>query len=233
LNTENSNNEVRLIGEVASEITFSHEVYGEGFYSFSMKVMRLSDISDYINITVSDRLLDGLCLIPGTTVAVSGQFRSYNNYSKEGNRLILTVFARDITLFDEEMDDSVNPNQIYLNGFLCKPPVYRTTPFGREIADMMLAVNRAYGKSDYIPCITWGRSARFAAKLSVGDRITLTGRLQSRAYQKQMPDGNVVEKTAYEVSVGHLEKLDEEQEQDVFFRGVNDAGYHADHSAQQ
>jgi len=210
LNTENSNNEVRLIGEVASEITFSHEVYGEGFYSFSMKVMRLSDISDYINITVSDRLLDGLCLIPGTTVAVSGQFRSYNNYSKEGNRLILTVFARDITLFDEEMDDSVNPNQIYLNGFLCKPPVYRTTPFGREITDLLVAVNRAYNKSDYIPCICWGRNARFCGKLQVGENIRIWGRIQSREYQKKISDSETITKTAFEISISKLEVIAKE-----------------------
>jgi len=210
LNTENSNNEVRLIGEVASEITFSHEVYGEGFYSFSMKVMRLSDISDYINITVSDRLLDGLCLIPGTTVAVSGQFRSYNNYSKEGNRLILTVFARDITLFDEEMDDSVNPNQIYLNGFLCKPPVYRTTPFGREITDLLVAVNRAYNKSDYIPCIAWGRNARFCGKLQVGENIRIWGRIQSREYQKKISDSETITKTAFEISISKLEVIAKE-----------------------
>ncbi|MBE7030558.1 MAG: single-stranded DNA-binding protein [Ruminococcaceae bacterium] len=210
MNTENSNNEVRLIGEVASEITFSHEVYGEGFYSFSMKVMRLSDISDYINITVSDRLLDGLCLIPGTTVAVSGQFRSYNNYSKEGNRLILTVFARDITLFDEEMDDSVNPNQIYLNGFLCKPPVYRTTPFGREITDLLVAVNRAYNKSDYIPCIAWGRNARFCGKLQVGENIRIWGRIQSREYQKKISDSETITKTAFEISISKLEVIAKE-----------------------
>ena len=136
---------------------------------------------------------------------MSGQVRSYNKIVEGAGRLLITAFAQRIT----EPDERENPNQIQLTGTLCKAPAYRTTPFGREIADMMLAVNRAYGKSDYIPCITWGRSARFAAKLSVGDKITLTGRLQSRAYQKQMPDGTVIEKTAYEVSVGHLELLND------------------------
>ena len=126
-----------------------------------------------------------------------GQVRSYNKIIEGAGRLLITAFAQRIV----ETDERENPNQVQLTGTLCKAPAYRTTPFGREIADMMLAVNRAYGKSDYIPCITWGRSARFAAKLSVGDKITLTGRLQSRAYQKQMPDGTVVEKTAYEMCI--------------------------------
>ncbi len=143
-------------------------------------------------------------LADGDTLSIDGQVRSYNKIVEGAGRLLITAFAQRIV----EPDERENPNQIQLTGTLCKAPAYRTTPFGREIADMMLAVNRAYGKSDYIPCITWGRSARFAAKLNVGDKIALTGRLQSRAYQKQMQDGTVVEKTAYEVSVGHLELID-------------------------
>ena len=161
---------------------------------------------DHLPITLSERLLDGAMLRDGDSLAIEGQVRSYNKIIEGAGRLLITAFAQRIV----QPDERENPNQIQLTGTLCKAPAYRTTPFGREIADMMLAVNRAYGKSDYIPCITWGRSARFAAKLSVGDKIQLTGRLQSRAYQKQMPDGTVVEKTAYEVSVGHLELLSEE-----------------------
>jgi len=226
---ENVINTLHLSGTIIGTPEVGHEAFGEKFYYLTLGVPRLSGAQDQLPVTLSERLLDGAMLAEGDQLSIEGQVRSYNKIIDGAGRLLITAFAQRIV----ETDERENPNQIQLTGTLCKAPAYRTTPFGREIADMMLAVNRAYGKSDYIPCITWGRSARFAAKLSVGDRITLTGRLQSRAYQKQMPDGNVVEKTAYEVSVGHLEKLDEEQEQDVFFRGVNDAGYHADHSAQQ
>lgn len=198
------NNEVELTGTVDSELKFSHEVYGEGFYSFMVRVMRLSDISDLINVTVSERLLQNLSLKPGDTVSISGQFRSYNNYTENGNRLILTVFARDIEINPEEVN-SKNPNYIYLNGFLCKKPVYRTTPFGREITDILIAVNRAYNKSDYIPCIAWGRNARFAGSLEVGENIKIWGRIQSREYQKKLSETETVTKTAYEISVSKME----------------------------
>ena len=164
----NVNNEVQLTGTVEGELNFSHEIYGEAFYCFVLKVMRLSDICDYINVTVSERLLQNLEIHEGLEVTVNGQFRSYNNYSETGNRLILTVFARDIAkradLSDEEVNS--NPNYIFLNGFLCKKPVYRSTPFGREITDLLIAVNRAYNKSDYIPCIAWGRNARYSSSLN-------------------------------------------------------------------
>ena len=198
------NNDVELTGVVDSELKFSHEVYGEGFYSFMVKVMRLSDISDLINVTVSERLLQNLVLKPGDTVSISGQFRSYNNYTESGNRLILTVFARDIAINPEEANLK-NPNYIYLNGFLCKKPVYRTTPFGREITDILIAVNRAYNKSDYIPCIAWGRNARFAGSLEVGENIKIWGRIQSREYQKRISETETVTKTAYEISVSKME----------------------------
>ena len=198
------NNDVELTGVVDSELKFSHEVYGEGFYSFMVKVMRLSDISDLINVTVSERLLQNLVLKPGDTVSISGQFRSYNNYTESGNRLILTVFARDIAINPEEANLK-NPNYIYLNGFLCKKPVYRTTPFGREITDILIAVNRAYNKSDYIPCIAWGRNARFAGSLEVGENIKIWGRIQSRDYQKRISETETVTKTAYEISVSKME----------------------------
>ncbi len=201
--TENlCNNEVELCGKVDSELTYSHEVYGEGFYQFFIEVPRLSDISDKINITISERLLQSVNLNIGDTVCVNGQFRSYNNYSENGNKLILTVFARDITLHPES---GKNPNHIFLNGFLCKKPVYRTTPFGREITDILIAVNRAYNKSDYIPCIAWGRNARFSSALEVGENIKIWGRIQSREYQKRIDEENSITKTAYEISISKME----------------------------
>ncbi len=211
-----TNNEAILVGTVEGELGFSHEIYGETFYSFVLRVMRLSDICDYINITVSERLIGNMNLQPGSLVSVVGQFRSYNNYCATGNRLILTVFARDIK---EEIDieDSVygqNPNSIYLNGFLCKAPVYRTTPFGREITDLLVAVNRAYNKSDYIPCIAWGRNARYSSGLSVGDNIKVWGRIQSREYQKKISEDECITKTAYEISISKMEVISSEKSHD-------------------
>ena len=203
----NVNNEAHISGEICGELSFSHEIYGEAFYSFTLRVMRLSDMCDYINVTVSERLISNMELHDGSMVCVNGQFRSYNNYCETGNRLILTVFARDIKEFCEADDEEINsnPNQIYLNGFLCKAPVYRTTPFGREITDLLIAVNRAYNKSDYIPCIAWGRNARYSSSLNVGDNIKIWGRIQSREYQKKISDDESVTKTAYEISVSKME----------------------------
>lgn len=201
---ENVINTLHLSGKVVGTLVVGHEAFGEKFYYLTLGVPRLSGAQDLLPVTLSERLLDGAMLADGDTLSIDGQVRSYNKIVEGAGRLLITAFAQRIV----EPDERENPNQIQLTGTLCKAPAYRTTPFGREIADMMLAVNRAYGKSDYIPCITWGRSARFAAKLNVGDKIALTGRLQSRAYQKQMQDGTVVEKTAYEVSVGHLELID-------------------------
>lgn len=199
-----NNNEVELVGTVESELSFSHEVYGEGFYKFTLDVPRLSDISDKISITVSERLLTDVNLVIGKTIFVSGQFRSYNNYSETGNKLILTVFARDIVT-DGDIQEDKNPNHIFLNGFLCKKPVYRTTPFGREITDILIAVNRAYNKSDYIPAIAWGRNARFASTLEVGENVKIWGRIQSRDYQKKIDEDNVITKTAYEISISKMD----------------------------
>ncbi len=206
--SDSTNNEVYLTGTVDSELTYSHEVYGEGFYSFFIKIFRLSNMCDRINVTVSERLIKDFELYEGCEVSVTGQFRSYNNYSQEGNKLILTVFARDISLGIS--DTEKNPNQIYLNGFLCKSPVYRTTPFGREITDLLLAVNRAYNKSDYIPCIAWGRNARFSSTLNVGDNIKIWGRIQSREYQKKISETESITKTAYEISVSKMEVAEKE-----------------------
>lgn len=215
---ENVINTLHLSGRIIGEPVVGHEAFGEKFYYLTLGVPRLSGAQDHLPVTLSERLLDGGMLHEGDQLAIEGQVRSYNKIIEGSGRLLITAFAQKIV----EENERENPNQIQLTGTLCKAPAYRTTPFGREIADMMLAVNRAYGKSDYIPCITWGRSARFAAKLSVGDRISLTGRLQSRAYQKQMPDGTVVEKTAYEVSVGHLELIDDQENGDMPVSGADD-----------
>ncbi|MBZ4646359.1 MAG: hypothetical protein PWR27_1829 [Petroclostridium sp.] len=198
------NNEVEIVGTIDSQLTFSHEVYGEGFYNFILKVPRLSDMVDLIPITVSERLLKNMKLKAGDQVEISGQFRSYNNYNSEGNKLILTVFAKDIKYLQDDKKVK-NPNYIYLNGYICKEPVYRTTPFGREISDILLAVNRSYNKSDYIPCIAWGRNARYSETLKVGENIKVWGRIQSREYQKKVNDTETVSKIAYEVSISKME----------------------------
>ena len=199
-------NEARIVGYVASDLEFSHEVHTEGFYRFIIMSDRLSENKDTIVVTISERILADVEIPAGTKVEVTGQFRSYNNYSGEGSKLILTLFARDLRISD---DCEKCENEIYLNGYICKPVVYRVTPFGREIADILVAVNRAYNKSDYIPCIAWGRLARYAQNLSMGDMISISGRMQSRIYEKTLPDGSVVEKNAYEVSIGSLEKNQE------------------------
>jgi primosomal replication protein N len=200
-----TNNSASIVGKIVSGFTFSHEVYGEGFFNFNAEVLRLSETSDVLPITISERLLDGNRYEEGSVVHITGQIRSYNNYVEidRKNKLILTVFARDIEIVDSDLN--LNPNEIILNGFICKSPVYRTTPFGREIADLLLAVNRSYNKSDYIPCIAWGRNARFAGRLKVGDNIRIYGRMQSRAYQKKKDDGQILEKTAYEVSISKID----------------------------
>lgn len=193
-------NLIRLGGVVAEEPVYGHEVFGEHFYYATLSVPRLSGAEDLLPITISERLMTNVSMYPGSPLTIEGQLRSYNKIIDGSGRLLITGFVQRVLPPDEEE----NPNSVLLCGALCKPPSYRTTPFGREIADLMLAVNRAYGKSDYIPCITWGRTARFASHLKVGDKVQVTGRFQSRAYQKQMPDGEVQNKMAYEVSVGRL-----------------------------
>ncbi len=195
------NNYVNLSGIISEECKFSHEVYGEGFYIFKMDVRRLSDNDDVLPVTVSERLIDVTSLKEGMHVNVIGQLRSYNHYSGNKNRLILTAFAREISIEEESLQ---NPNEIFLNGFVCKQPVYRITPFGREITDLLVAVNRSYGKSDYIPCIAWGRNAKFAGNLQVGSNIELWGRIQSRTYQKRLDNDTVEERIAYEVSISKI-----------------------------
>ncbi|AIS52035.1 single-strand binding protein/primosomal replication protein [Thermoanaerobacter kivui] len=204
------NNAVVVVGKIFTDFEYSHELYGEQFFNFILEVPRLSETKDYLPITISNRLFEGMNLQVGTRVKIEGQLRSYNRKSPEEgkNKLILTIFARDIMVLPE--DEIVkNPNEIFLDGFICKKPVYRTTPFGREITDLLIAVNRPYNKSDYIPVIAWGRNARFSEKLEVGDRIRLWGRVQSREYQKKIND-EVVTKIAYEVSITRMEVVEKE-----------------------
>lgn len=204
------NNIITLAGTIVSEKQFSHEVYGEGFYTFDLEVPRLSENSDIIPVTVSERILGDNFKV-GQKVVIDGQFRSYNNYENEKNKLVLTVFVKDIREL-EDSEEIQNPNEIILDGFICKKPIYRTTPFGREIADVLLAVNRAYNKSDYIPCIAWGRNARFCQNMMVGEKIKIWGRIQSRLYEKKFEDGTSETRRAYEVSVSKMETEKEHEE---------------------
>ena len=210
------NNYLTLVGKVTGEKKFSHEIYGERFYIFNLSIPRLSGNSDIIPITVSERLIKEDTLQEGNKLLIKGQFRSYNSYENEKNRLILTVFAKDIMEVEEngeEENDIVRKdivtNEVVLVGYICKKPIYRQTPFGREIADLLLAVNRAYNKSDYIPCIAWGRNARFCQNLEVGTQVKVVGRVQSRTYEKKHEDGSVETRVAYEVSIGSLEVVEE------------------------
>ena len=197
------NNKVVIAGTVAGEPEFSHEVYEEMFYTFMLDTPRLSEAHDTVRVTISEKFLATEGIAVGDKVVIHGQFRSYNNFTNVGNKLILTVFVKDIEKMEEYEEKSLN--SIYLNGYICKKPIYRTTPFGREIADILLAVNRSYNKSDYIPCIAWGRNAKYAECLEIGDNVIIKGRVQSREYQKRLSETEVESKTAYEVSISHLE----------------------------
>ena len=201
------NNQVKMIGEIVSEFEFSHEVYGEGFYLVDISVSRLSDSVDYIPLMVSERLVDVTQSYIGETISVSGQFRSYNRHEEKKNRLILSVFVRELEFVDE-IEDDIKSNQIYLDGYICKEPIYRKTPLGREIADLLVAVNRSYGKSDYIPCICWGRNARYASSFEVGSHVEVYGRIQSREYIKKIGEEQTEKRVAYEVSVNKIEFLE-------------------------
>ncbi len=214
------NNYLTLVGKVTGEKKFSHEIYGESFYVFNLEIPRLSGNSDIIPITVSERLIKEDTLNEGKKLLIKGQFRSYNSYENEKNRLILTVFAKDIVEVEEKEEEQENEmvikdtitNEVVLVGYICKKPIYRQTPFGREISDLLLAVNRAYNKSDYIPCIAWGRNARFCQELEVGTEVKVVGRVQSRNYEKKHEDGTVETRVAYEVSVGSLEVINENED---------------------
>ncbi|MBQ7453408.1 MAG: single-stranded DNA-binding protein [Clostridia bacterium] len=204
-NNFEKNNIAIIKGEVQGEPTFSHSVLGEGFYNLTVKVSRLSCEADYIPVTISERLMGDVT--DGTEVAFSGQFRSYNKLVGDKSKLMLTMFVRE--RLDPKSCEEIN--KITLTGYICKDPIYRTTPFGREISDLLIAVNRAYNKSDYLPCIAWGRNARFSMGLEVGEKVELIGRIQSRNYQKKLEDGAVETRTAYEISISSIGLADFEQ----------------------
>ena len=207
------NNRVCIIGEIVSEFTFSHEVFGEGFYIANVSANRLSDMVDVIPLMISERLIDVTKDYRGMKIEVAGQFRSYNRHEGTKNKLVLSIFVRELRFIEEDEmpEEQSKSNQIFLDGFVCKPPIYRKTPLGREIADVLVAVNRPYGKSDYIPCIAWGRNARFAGGLEVGSHLQVSGRVQSREYTKKIGEDEVERRVAYEVSVSKIDLVEDEE----------------------
>lgn len=202
------NNQVVIVGEIVSDFQFSHEVYGEGFYTTLVSVNRLSNFVDYIPVMVSERLVNVNEDCQGMYVYIAGQFRSFNRHEERKNRLVLSVFAREFAFLENPQEEE-DKNQIFLDGYICKDSIYRKTPLGREIADLLVAVNRSYGKSDYIPCICWGRNARYASSFQVGDHVQIWGRIQSREYIKKLNDVETEKRVAYEVSVSKIEYLEE------------------------
>ena len=199
------NNIITLTGTVETEAVYSHSVIDEDFYTFMLRVPRLSQNDDILPVTISGQQLDAILIREGNKIKVKGQLRSYNKYTALKTRLILTVFAKGIAPACE--DDADNPNEIFINGFICKAPIYRRTPFGREITDLIIAVNRAFNRSDYIPAIAWGRNAVYSENLEVGSNVMLWGRLQSRNYNKRISDDETEQRTAYELSITKIEKL--------------------------
>ena len=209
-----TNNQAQVTGVIKSDFNFSHEIYAEKFYMFTLSIPRLSGTDDSVRVMVSERLLATEEFNIGDRVDFEGQFRSYNSYEKPNeNKLVLTIFAKDIHHNADSKNH--NPNSLYLNGYICKAPIYRTTPFGREITDLLVAVNRSYNKSDYIPVIAWGRNARYAKTLQVGDNVRVWGRIQSRDYQKRISEEEVITKTAYEVSVNRMELVENKTQKEL------------------
>ena len=205
------NNQVSIVGEIVSDFSYSHEVYGEGFFVVEVAVNRLSNYADYIPLMISERLIDTTQSYNEKKIHVTGQFRSYNRHEETRNRLILSVFVRELEFVDEfweNDEEEKKSNSIILDGYVCKAPVYRKTPLGREIADLLVAVNRSYGKSDYIPCICWGRNARYATTFEIGSHVSVIGRIQSREYVKKLSEEEAERRVAYEVSVCKIEELD-------------------------
>lgn len=201
------NNKTYISGEIASESVFSHESYGEKFYECKVRIARLSGTHDTLPVVISEHIMPK-DWAEGKTVHALGQFRSYNKIIDGKSRLQLYVFI--LELLDEPKGDKTNI--VALAGYICKKPTYRTTPFNREIADVLIAVNRAYNKSDYIPAIAWERNARFVSGLSTGDRVQILGRIQSREYEKTLANGNKESRTAYEVSISQIMATDDENE---------------------
>ena len=210
------NNKVFIAGEIVSEPKFSHQVYNEKFYEFDLKVCRLSDSYDIIPVTISEKLISDDIKV-GKKLCINGQFRSYNKLEDNKSKLMLTVFIREILPYTE----SENPNSIEITGYVCKEPVFRTTPFKREISDVLLAVNRSYNKSDYLPCIAWGRNARYVKNFEVGDKVVVSGRIQSRDYQKKVND-ELITKTAYEVSLSKVELIKEPNNMDTMYTSIGE-----------
>lgn len=206
------NNSILIGGVVVSEPEFSHEVFEEKFYSFNLETKRLSDYNDVLPVIISERLIDIKSIKNGLLVKIKGQFRSYNKLVDNKSKLVLSIFAKEIGVVEDE--SVITLNEANFIGYICKNPIYRKTPLGREIADVLVAVNRSYKKSDYIPCILWGRNAKFCETLSVGSRVKLTGRIQSRKYEKKLEDGTVLSKVAYEVSISKF-AIDKDEEKEV------------------
>lgn len=209
METFSLNNVARIGGIVISDLEFSHEIYDEKFYKFCVEVERLSDLKDTLPVIVSERVIDINNLKIGDAVLVEGQFRSYNELNDVKSKLVLSIFAKEVSMANKEEISKIN--DIVLEGFICKKPIYRKTPLGREISDMLIAVNRSYKKSDYIPCILWGRNAKYSETLEVGTKVKLSGRIQAREYEKKQLDGSIVKHTAYEVSVSKF-GLNEDKE---------------------
>lgn len=200
---DNNFNRVQLCGTVDSIPVLSHTNHALSFCKFTLAVERLSGHMDKLNVIVSAPLLESVPLSVGDTVTIRGQLRSFNNKSGQGSRLVISVFALAL-----EKGGGTPLNLIQLSGVLCKPPVLRRTPLGREICDIVLAVNRRYGRADYLPCIAWGAVAQMYAAMTTGDRLTAEGRIQSRTYTK-VEGGSASERTAYEVSIMRPASLEE------------------------
>lgn len=205
------NNKVTIVGEIISDFEFNHETYGEKFYTFDIAAVRTSGYEDVISVMISERLIDTKKSYIGQYIRIEGNFRSYNCHENEKTRLILNVFVVDYSFLDG-VATGEGYNQIELDGYICKQPTYRKTPLGREIADVLIAVNRSYGKSDYIPCICWGRNARFVSEFTAGTEIKVFGRIQSRPYIKRLSETESEERTAYEVSASRIEVLEDGEE---------------------
>lgn len=214
MNTLLENNKLMLAGQVITEPVFYHEAYDEKFYSFDLKVARLSQNHDIVPVLISEKILDQINV--GDCISMEGQLRTYNKYEEETKRkLLMFAFVKEVSIItQEELDAIKNPNELTVIGYLCKAPSYRVTPLGREIADLLVAVNRAYKKSDYIPTIAWGRNAKYCEKLEVGTCVQLTGRVQSREYVKRIDDTSEGEtRVAYEVSINRIKVVTEEESQ--------------------
>lgn len=211
MENESNNNVVEIGGKIVSEIELSHELYDEKFFKFYIETSRLSDLTDKLPVIISERIINISDLNIGDIVHITGQFRSYNEPTDNGkSRLVLSIFTKSIEKIQDET--VLTLNEAVFTGFICKAPIYRKTPLGREIADLLVAVNRTYRKSDYIPCILWGRNAKFCENIIVGTRVKLSGRIQSRIYEKKHEDGTIDTKTAYELSVSKFSVVKDEEE---------------------